>query len=81
MAVSGYGDRTAVSAGGDSLTYRDLGRLAAAGAELIDRIGADSVIYIGPSHPAFRSRCLPPVPPESRSSPSTIDWDASSSKA
>jgi acyl-CoA synthetase (AMP-forming)/AMP-acid ligase II len=53
MAVSGYGDRTAVSAGGDSLTYGDLGRLAAAGAELIDRIGADSVIYIGPSHPAF----------------------------
>ncbi|HEY1989623.1 MAG TPA: class I adenylate-forming enzyme family protein [Acidimicrobiales bacterium] len=53
MAVSGYGDRTAVTAGGDSLTYGDLGRLAAAGAELIDRIGADSVIYIGPSHPAF----------------------------
>jgi acyl-CoA synthetase (AMP-forming)/AMP-acid ligase II len=53
MAVTGYGDRTAVSAGGESLTYTDLGRLGAAGAELIARIGADSVIYIGPSHPAF----------------------------
>ncbi|MGH9096591.1 MAG: class I adenylate-forming enzyme family protein, partial [Acidimicrobiales bacterium] len=53
MAVSGYGDRTAVTAGGDSLSYSDLGRLAAAGAELIDGVGADSVIYIGPSHPAY----------------------------
>jgi acyl-CoA synthetase (AMP-forming)/AMP-acid ligase II len=53
MAVSGYGDRTAVSAGGESLTYADLGQLGAVGAELIHRIGADSVIYIGPSHPAF----------------------------
>ena len=53
MAATGYGDRTAVSAGGESLTYTDLGSLAVAGAELIHRTGADSVIYIGPSHPAF----------------------------
>jgi acyl-CoA synthetase (AMP-forming)/AMP-acid ligase II len=53
MAASGHGDRTAVSAGGDSLTYTDLGRLAAAGAELVGRIGADAVMYVGPSHPAF----------------------------
>jgi acyl-CoA synthetase (AMP-forming)/AMP-acid ligase II len=53
MAATGHGDRTAVSAGGDSLTYTDLGRLAAAGAEMIGRMGADAVIYIGPSHPAF----------------------------
>jgi len=53
MAVTGYGDRTAVTAGGESLTYTDLGSLAVAGAELIQRTGADAVIYIGPSHPAF----------------------------
>jgi acyl-CoA synthetase (AMP-forming)/AMP-acid ligase II len=53
MAVTGYGDRTAVSAGGESLSYGDLGRLAVAGAELIHRLDADAVIYIGPSHPAF----------------------------
>jgi acyl-CoA synthetase (AMP-forming)/AMP-acid ligase II len=53
MAASGHGDRPAVSAGGESLTYTDLGRLAAAGAELIGRIGADAVVYVGPSHPAF----------------------------
>jgi acyl-CoA synthetase (AMP-forming)/AMP-acid ligase II len=53
MSASGYGDRTAVSSGGESLTYTDLGRLAAAGAELVTRIGADAVVYVGPSHPAF----------------------------
>ena len=53
MAVTGYGDRTAVTAGGESLTYADLGRLAVAGAELIHGNGADAVIYIGPSQPAF----------------------------
>ncbi len=53
MAVTGYGDRTAVTAGGDSLSYTDLGTLAAARAELIRRLDADAVIYIGPSHPAF----------------------------
>lgn len=53
MAATGHGDRTAVSAEGESLTYTDLGSLAAAGAELIGRIGADAVIYVGPSHPAF----------------------------
>ena len=53
MAVTGYGDRTAVSAGGDALTYAELGRAADLGARLVRRIGADAVIFVGPSHPAY----------------------------
>src|SRR5271166_4772194 len=53
MAVSGYGERVAVVAGGRRLTYEGLAAAAAAGAAAIRSSGADALVYVGPNHVAF----------------------------
>jgi acyl-CoA synthetase (AMP-forming)/AMP-acid ligase II len=53
MVVSGYGDRPAITGGGVTITYRDLGSAAAAGAiELAER-HSEGLLYLGPNHPAY----------------------------
>ncbi|HMD46261.1 MAG TPA: class I adenylate-forming enzyme family protein, partial [Acidimicrobiales bacterium] len=53
MAVSGYRDRVAVVAGDRRLTYEDLARAAAGGAQLLRSASASAMTYVGPNHVAF----------------------------
>lgn len=53
MAASGFGDRTAVTVGGDSVTYAGLAeRSWAASAQIGDR-AVSSVVYLGTNHLAY----------------------------
>jgi acyl-CoA synthetase (AMP-forming)/AMP-acid ligase II len=53
MVASGYGDRPAITGGGVTITYRELGGAAAAGgAELAER-GSEGLFYLGLNHPAY----------------------------
>jgi acyl-CoA synthetase (AMP-forming)/AMP-acid ligase II len=50
MAAGGFGDRTAISAGGDTISYQGLAdRSWAASASFVER-GVTSVVYLGSNH-------------------------------
>jgi acyl-CoA synthetase (AMP-forming)/AMP-acid ligase II len=53
MVVSGYGDRPAITGGGVTITYLDLGSAAAAGAAQLAERGSEGLLYLGPNHPAY----------------------------
>jgi len=53
MAAGGFGDRTAISAGGDTISYQGLAdRSWAASASFAER-GVTSVVYLGSNHLAY----------------------------
>jgi acyl-CoA synthetase (AMP-forming)/AMP-acid ligase II len=53
MATAGHGERTAVGAGADSLTFAALAELAGSGAATLRASGARSVAFVDVNGPAF----------------------------
>ncbi len=53
MAVSGYGERVAVTGPDRAVGYGALARGAAGGAALVSARGADAVVYVAPNHVAY----------------------------
>lgn len=53
MAVEGFGDRVVVGGRADGITARRLSEMADNGAALIERSGADAVLYLAVNGPAF----------------------------
>ncbi len=53
MAVSGHGDRVAVTGPGRAVTYQELSRGAAAGAALARTKGADAITFVAANHVAY----------------------------
>ena len=53
MAAEGFGDRVVVGRAEDGLTPARLRELATGGARLVNRVGADAIVYLAVNGPAF----------------------------